>query len=188
MDEVREVIASLGVRVIRELGVAVHLNPADCHGIAFELYEGFFHDNEALVGEMKPPQFWVDEEPLGLTGLKGCTITVADMDVAKTFFTSLLKAEERYDEARPAIAGRAVGLEVADTVLELLVPTGPGALQRDLERQGEGLRSTVFRVADIDRARRHFAEQKVDVVDGTAPGSIAVPAAANLGVLFEFAE
>jgi hypothetical protein len=59
-----------------------------------------------------------------------------------------------YDEARPAIGARAIGLQIADAVAEVLAPTGDGWLRNELMRTGQGILSNVFRVRDLDQARR----------------------------------
>jgi hypothetical protein len=46
----------------------------------------------------------------------------------------------------------------------------------------------VFRVRDIGRARRYFAERGIDLVPGDTPNSLALPAERNLGLIFEFSE
>lgn len=73
-------------------------------------------------------------------------------------------------------------------MIELLAPTGPGELQQHLHRYGEGIRSTVFGVRDIEAVRGYFAERHVGLARGTTETTLAVPATANLGVIFEFAE
>jgi hypothetical protein len=103
-------------------------------------------------------------------------------------FKSVVRGQVDYDEERPALGARAVGLQVADGVAELLSPTGPGPFQRELQRNGEGIRSMVFRVGSLDKAKKYFADKGVRVIPGTAPGSIAVDPEDNRGVLFEFAE
>ena len=189
MDEVREVLASQGIRIIRELDVACHVHPADCHGIAFEFYGGFFHDNDQFTDEpMKPAEYWRDENPLGLTGLKAYTVAVPDFEEARDFFQGFLQHEVVYEEARPALAAKAVGLQVADAVLELVSPVGDGPLQRHLLQHGEGIRSTVFGVRDLDQAQRYFREHGVELVPGGAPDTLAIPTELNLGVIFEFSE
>ena len=191
MEEVREAIASHGVRIVRDIGIALHTHPADCFGIAFEFYDGYFHDREwELFGgkKMKTAEYWRDEHPLGLTGLKAYTVAVRDIDAAGAFMQSFLSAEPVYEEARPAVQGRAVGFQVADAVLELLTPTGGGELQRHLDRYGDGIRSTVFGVRDIEQAKGYFTDRGIGLVPGAAPNSIAIPAEANLGVMFEYAE
>jgi catechol 2,3-dioxygenase-like lactoylglutathione lyase family enzyme len=190
MEEVREAIASHGLRIVRDIGLAVHTHPADGFGVAFEFYGGYFHDREWEVlggAKMKSAAFWRDEHPLGLTGLKGYTVAVRDLDAASAFMRSFLAAEPVYEAPRPGIGGRALGLQVADAVLELVVPDGAGPLQAHLERFGEGIYSTVFGVRDLDRARRWFAARGVELAPGGATGSFAIPAAVNQGMIFEFA-
>src|SRR5690348_12561458 len=38
MDQVRAAVADHGVRIIRDLGVALHTDPADCLGVDWEFY------------------------------------------------------------------------------------------------------------------------------------------------------
>jgi hypothetical protein len=86
------------------------------------------------------------------------------------------------------VAARAVGFTLADTVVELLSPVGPGPIERYLARYGDGIRSTVFSVRDLDQARRYFAEHGVMVHPGDAPDTLAIAPEDNLGLLFEFSE
>jgi len=191
MDDVREAVAARGIRIVRDIGLALHTHPADCFGVSFEFYGGYFHDRDwDLLGgtTMKSAQYWRDEHPLGLTGQKAYTVAVSDIDVASAFMQSFLSGEPVYEEPREAVGGRVIGLQVSDAVLELMTPTGEGPLQRHLHRFGDGIRSTVFGVRDIEQARRYFADRGVETVPGAAPGSIAVPESANLGVIFEFVE
>jgi catechol 2,3-dioxygenase-like lactoylglutathione lyase family enzyme len=189
MEEVREAIAERGIRIIRDIRVALHTHPADCHGVAFEFYDGYFHDNDQFTGgPMRTAEYWRDEHRLGLTGLKAYTVAVPDLEEAGDFFRGFLGGEPTYDEARPAISARALGLAVADAVVELVAPAGEGVLQRHLQRFGEGIRSTVFGVSNIDQTRRYFRDRGVELVPGAGPGAFAIPAELNLGALFEFSE
>jgi hypothetical protein len=189
MEEVRAVIASRGIRVARELGVALHTNAADCHGVSLEFFDGYFHDNdEVLDTPMRPPEYWRDDHPLGLTGLRGCTVAVTEMAQAVEDFGAVFHHEVLYEDARPAVGATAVGLHIGDAVLELLAPTGDGPLQQHLIEHGEGIRSTVFAVRDLDRARSCLRDHGIEMVPGAAPDTLAVPAEQNLGVVFEFCE
>jgi hypothetical protein len=190
MTDVRRVLADRGIRIVRDADVALHTHPADCHGIAFEFIDMAFHDYEwpLVGGRMKPPAYWRNEHPLGLAGLKGYTVAVADLDAARAFMETFLNAKVVYDALRPHIAAHAIGLKAGDAVIELLTPTGGGALQRHVSRHGEGIRSTIFAVRDLAQARGYFAARNIPVVDGAAPNSFAVPAEANFGLIFEFAE
>jgi hypothetical protein len=191
VDVVREAVAERGIRIVRDIGVALHTHPADCFGLSFEFYGGYFHDNDwPLLGgnKMKSADYWRDEHPLGLTGLKGYSVAVHDIEAASAFFQSFVSAVPIYEEARPAVAARAIGLQVSDEVVELITATGDGPLQRHLYRYGDGIRSTNFGCRDIEQLRRYFAERGVELVPGDAPGALSVPAEANLGAIFQFSE
>ncbi|MEJ5977814.1 hypothetical protein WG901_14285 [Novosphingobium sp. PS1R-30] len=191
MDEVRAALADHGIGTVRDIGLALHTDPADCFGVAHEFYAGEFHSRtwDALGGEpMKSPTHWRDEHPLGLTGLIGYTQVVEDIDAATAFYESFFGAERLFAEDRPAIAGQAVGLRVADAVVELLMPTRPGWLVERLRRQGQGILSTVFGARDLAQVRRYCVAQSIPLDFGTKQNRVAVPSEANHGILFEFAE
>ena len=187
IDAVRQTLAERQVRIARDLGVAVHSHAADCHGVSLEFFDGDFHtDRELLDVPMPSPTFWRDEHPLGLTGLHGCTVAVSDLASAVADFQGLLEHQVLYETRHAAVAGTAVGLLVGGAVLELIAPDGDGSLHRHLIEHGEGIRSTVFRVRALDRVRSYFGDRGIDLVPGTAPDSLAIPAAQHLGVLVEF--
>jgi catechol 2,3-dioxygenase-like lactoylglutathione lyase family enzyme len=190
-DEARAEVQARGMRVIRELGVAIHVHPAEALGVAWEFFGRSFHDDPPpvqYVEPLKPSDYWRDEHPLGYTGLKRYSVAVSDLVSATTFFEDFLGATVVYEEARPAVAARAVGLALADTVAELISPIGAGPIERFLARYGDGIRSTVFAVRDVDQAKRYFAARGVVLHPGDAPGSVAIAPEDNVGLLFEFSE
>ena len=194
MTEVREAMAAHGVRSIRDIGVACHTSPADCFGVDFEFYQDSFYENLSadaaprMISRVRPVEYWRDQHPLGMHGLKAYTIAVSDIEAAKCFVQSFLSGVVVRDEVRPEIAARALELQVADTLVELLSPMGDGLLRRQLERIGQGILSVVFRVRDLEQARRYFAQRNVELVNGTAWNRLLVAPTANLGVFFEFSE
>ncbi|MCW1431445.1 VOC family protein [Novosphingobium sp. JCM 18896] len=191
MDAVRAALADHGIGTVRDIGLALHTDPADCFGVAHEFYAGEFHSRtwDTLGGEpMKSPAQWRDEHPLGLTGLIGYTQVVEDIDAATAFYESFFGAERLFTEDRPAIAGQAVGLRVADAMVELLMPTRPGWLVERLRRQGQGILSTVFGARDLAQVRRYCVAQSIPLDFGTKQNRVAVPPEANHGIMFEFAE
>ncbi len=188
MAAVRETLAACGIRIARDLDVAVHAHPADCHGVSLEFFDDSFHENEELLDRPMPAAtYWRDEHPLGLTGLRGYTVAVHDLANALADFRAVLDAEVRDEQRRDALGATGVGLLVGGAVLELVAPDGDGPLQQHLRAHGEGIRSTVFGVNDLDRARAYFTERGIDLVPGTAPDTFAIPAEMNRGVIFEFA-
>ena len=190
MDAVRAALEDHGIRTVRDIGLALHTHPDDCFGVAHEFYAGEFHTRDwpLLGGPIKSAADWRDEHPLGLTGLKGYTQVVEDIAAASAFYQSFLGAEPLYEADRPAIAGQAVGLRVADATVELLMPTRPGWLVERLRRQGQGILSTVLGVRDLAQAQRYCVAQDVPLEAGTAEDRLAVPAQANQGILFEFSQ
>jgi hypothetical protein len=190
MDEVRVALADHGVRTVRDIGLALHTHPADCFGVSHEFYAGEFHTRDwpLLGGTIQSTVYWRDEHPLGLIGLKGYTQAVADLDKASAFLRGFLAAEPVFDEARPAIAARARGLQVADATIELLAPDGAGWLSQQLARQGEGILSTVFAVREMAEAQHFLTRHGIPTGAGTADGYLAVPAEANRGIMFEFSQ
>jgi catechol 2,3-dioxygenase-like lactoylglutathione lyase family enzyme len=190
-DEARTEVQARGMRVIRELGVAIHVHPAEAFGVAWEFFGRSFHDVPSpvpYVEPLKPADYWRDEHPLGCTGLKRYSVVVSNLEFATEFFEDFLGGTVIYEEARPAVAARAVGLTLADTVAELISPIGAGPIERFLARYGDGIRSTVFAVRDLDQAKRYFAERGVMLHPGDAPGSVAIAPEDNVGLLFEFSE
>jgi hypothetical protein len=189
MAVVRQAIAERGIRIVRDIGLALHTHPADGFGVSYEFYDGCFHDRDwpILGGQMQSSEYWL-AHPLGLTGLNGYTHAVNDIEAASTFLQSFLAGEPVYEAERPEIAARAIGLQVSDAVIELLTPTADGELARHLYRYGDGIRSIVFGVTSVDQARHYFTERGLPTVRGDAPNTIAVPGEANLGLMFEFTE
>ncbi len=190
VDEVREILSARGIRVVRDIGPALHTHPADCFGVSFEFFSGSFHEREwpNLGGKMKSAEYWHDEHALGLTGLKAYTVAVSELEAARAFFQSLFAAEVMYEAARPAVAARAIGLQIADAIVEIIAPVAEGALQRHLRECGQGIRSIIFGCRDINRVNTYFAERGIHLEPGSSSGIYAVPASTNLGLLFEFSE
>jgi catechol 2,3-dioxygenase-like lactoylglutathione lyase family enzyme len=192
VEAARKELLSRNMRVVRELGEAFHVHPAEAFGVSWEFYHSSFQDPAespiAYPEPIKPAEYWRDENPLGFTGLKRYSVAVGDLDAALEFAQGFLGAEQRYREDRPGVAAEAVGLELGDTTLELLTPRGPGEIASFLARYGDGIRSTVFAVKDLEQARKHLISQGVRLQDGDAPGAIAVAPEDNMGLLFEFSE
>lgn len=189
MDEVRAAIAERQIRIVRDIGIAVHTHPRDCFGIGFEFYDGSFHERtwEELDGRtMKRRDFWENEHPLGLTGLAGWSLAVSDLEAASSFLQDFMSAKPVYAADRPAIGARAVGLAIADDVVEILAPTGEGTLARHHYRFGDGVRATRFAARDLGKVRNWFESKGIGLVPGDAEGSLAIPEEANLGLIFEF--
>jgi hypothetical protein len=191
VDEARQAVLARGMKVVRDLGVAFHAHPTGAYGVAFEFYDRNFHEEgptAPFLEPIKPVSYWRDEHPLGLTGLKRYGVVVADLEAATDFFLDFTNATVLYEAARPAAGARAVGLSLADTVAELMTPVEDGPVQRDLARFGDGIRSAVFAVRDLQQAQSYFGERGIELQRGDAPDTVAIAPEANRGLLFEFTE
>jgi catechol 2,3-dioxygenase-like lactoylglutathione lyase family enzyme len=189
VEAARQAIIARGGRVLRELGVAFHAHPRECHGVAWEFYSESFHAIPApvpYIEPIRPASHWSDEHPLGVVGLKRYSLAVEDLDAARGFVEGLLGGTVLYEEGRPDVEARAVGIALGDTVVELMAPTGEGVISRHVARWGDGIRSTVFQVKDVEEARTYFKGKGVDLVAGDAPGTLAIRPEDNCGILFEF--
>ena len=189
LDQVRRVLAQKGIRIVRDIGAAVHTHPADTLGVSFEFYGSSFHNKvwKTLGTTVLPLSYWRDEHPLGATGLKGYSLAVEDIGAGVGFLKSLFDCEQVYDEARPALSAHAIGLKVGDVIIEVLAPMGDGVLREELKRQGQGIRSTLFGVKDLAAAAAYFEERQIKLLPGSAHDRMMLPPAANRGILFEFA-
>jgi catechol 2,3-dioxygenase-like lactoylglutathione lyase family enzyme len=191
VDTAREAILARGGRVLRELDVAFHAHPAEGHGVAWEFYGESFHDvpppNEFLE-PIRPSTFWRDEHPLRSVGLKRYSLAVEDIEAARRFLEEVVNGTFLYEQDRPAVGAKAVGMALADTVIELLAPTEDGVISRHVARWGDGIRSAVFQVKDLEVAIDHFKGKGVDLLPGDGPDTLAIRPQDNCGILFEFCE
>lgn len=191
VEAARRAVAARGMRIARELGSAFHTYAGDSFGVSLECYDQSFHAVPApvpYVEPIKPLSYWRDEHPLGCTGLKRYTVAVRDLDAALGYFGGFLGGTTLYKADRPAVAADAVGLTLADIVVELVTPSGDGAIEQHLNRYGEGIRSTVFSVRDLRQAEDYLTGRGIALQPGDAPEALAIAAADNHGLIFEFAE
>ena len=189
----RDILAARGVRNIRDSGHVFFTHPADCFGVSFEIFAGDWYDPEMATttpGWTAPPplEYWAEEHPMGIRGLARWSVAVPDLDPAVEFYTTVMGAEEVYRASRPNASADSIGLQLGDTIVELMAPTGEGAIQAFLERYKQHMRAMVFEVKDMRAVEKYLQSKGVDLVAGDAPGSRAIPPEQNHGLLFEFAE
>jgi hypothetical protein len=76
-------------------------------------------------------------------------------------------------------------MSLGDTVVELIAPVGAGAIEGHVARWGDGIRSVVFKVRDLEQARSWLSGRGVALQPGDAEDALAVAPADNCGLLFE---
>ena len=123
-----------------------------------------------------------------MTGLARVSVAVVDLPSALETFQTLTGAPLVGKVERPRAGATGAQLQVGDAIFELLAPTGDGALADYLARDGERIRSTVFRVANLARVERHLAGQGFSLVAGDADDTLAIPPLENENLSFEFTE
>lgn len=188
MDDARRAVASHGIRIMRDIDVAFHTDPADGFGVDYEFYGGSFIENNPplLSKPMQPTSYWRDDHELGLTGIWGYSHAVRDLDRAAHFLQDFLGGRIIYEEVRPAIGARAIGVAISDDIVDLLSPTGNGALLHEMCHIGEGIRSTVFRVEDLAQVRAFFKARGIATSSGMVLDSLTVDPAETAGLRMEF--
>ena len=189
--EARTALRAEGIRLTGDIDVAFYTHPADTFGVGIEIYHRNFHTDgipRGYLEPIRPLSYWSDEHPLGCTGLKRYSMVVADIDAAQRFFGDFLGATILYEEKRPEVGARVVGFELAGTIGELFTPTEDGVMQRHHARYGDGMRSAVFAVRDLQHAQSYFAGRGITLEPGDAPDTLAIRPEDNRGLRFEFSE
>lgn len=105
--------------------------------------------------------------PLGLEGVSHVTVVVRDVDEATGFFHDVLGCEVVHDDpSTPAGTASRFFRVGSETVVELAQPLrNDGRAAEDLAANGEIVHGLTFRVADLDRAAAHVADQAVGVAE-----------------------
>jgi methylmalonyl-CoA/ethylmalonyl-CoA epimerase len=97
--------------------------------------------------------------------IRHITLAVRDIDAARKSLATLFGAEAADTVAAvPAFAARTQDLALGESTLQLVSPTErDGALQRFLERRGEGVYTVALEVEDLDDAIAELARKGVRV-------------------------
>ena len=133
---------------------------------------------------------------------EGCTVNYIDhvgvavknIDTALAFFKKVFDVPDADIELMEDQGVRACLIEVGQTRLELLEPTGSeSGVGRFIERRGEGLHHLAFNVTDISGKLQTLQTLGVDLIDQTPreglSGSIAfVHPRSVFGILTELVE
>jgi methylmalonyl-CoA epimerase len=125
--------------------------------------------------------------------IRHITVAVRDIDTARSSLASLFGAQAANVLDVEAFGARTQDLALGESTLQLVSPVDrDGALQRFIERRGEGVYTVALEVDDLDAAIAELAEKGVRVsapVDAQ-PGlrTAFVAASATLGMSVQLVE
>jgi catechol 2,3-dioxygenase-like lactoylglutathione lyase family enzyme len=149
-------------------------------------------DTFGMVMQLEDRDEWEKEitpNPLGVTHMKGFTMAVNDAEAAVTFFSDLVSdTDVVYQEERPKLEARAIGLKMDGYTVEFLSPTGPGEVASFLDHYRQRIRTATFVVRSFDQLEQHFKGQGITLREGDGPGTMAVAPEDNLGCQMQFSE
>ena len=121
-------------------------------------------------------------------------VAVKDIEAVLAFFNKVFDVPDAEIVLMEDQGVRATLIEVGQTRLELLEPTGPeSGVGRFIERRGEGLHHLAFNVTDISGKQQTLQTLGVDLIDQTpregVSGTIAfVHPRSVFGILTELVE
>jgi len=176
-----------GLRTLLERGGDFFTHPASTQGVCLQVFGGDWHADPPPIAYDNPKRSareW-EEHPIGFRGLHHMSFACTDVDEAADFWCELTGGAVTYRAERPGVGAIAVGLDLGIPV-EVIAPTGPGAIADYLERYGPRVRATTFAVKDLDAAAAYFASRDVALVPGEAPGTLLLPPEHNLGLVYQF--
>ena len=102
-------------------------------------------------------------------------VAVKDIEASLAFFKKVFDVPDAKIELLEDQGVRATLIEVGQTRLELLEPTGPGSgVGRFIERRGEGLHHLAFNVTDISGKLQTLKTLGVDLIDRLLFGRIDI--------------
>jgi catechol 2,3-dioxygenase-like lactoylglutathione lyase family enzyme len=133
------------------------------------------------------PTWWARNHPLGLIGLSHISLAVSDLEKAKSIYVGALGGTD-LGEIHSDLA-QTFGTLVSvgdDTLVELAVPAERDSLAgRDLERNGDIMHATTWRVVDLDQAADYLKTKGIQVLDRDQSTLIADPES-TFGAVFRF--
>ncbi len=179
LEDALDTLRRRGIRVVNvELDGGhrrLFADPRDTFGLTLQL-------GDAEWPEFKP------ESPFGLEGLAGVSVAVHDAEEAAAFYLGLVSgARLIYRSSLPTLSASAVGLRMADYIIEFLSPNGSGVVRNFLERYHPKIWTATWRVNNVEIVREHFESRGVVLRKGSHPGTLEIEPADNLGLRLQFA-
>jgi methylmalonyl-CoA epimerase len=116
-------------------------------------------------------------------------IAVRSIDEALPHYTEELGFAVLHDERVPEAGVRVAFLDAGSVMIQLVEPIGPGQVNDDFQKYGEGLNHLCYAVHDIEAAVARLApEADVRIFPGSRDQRAAFLPRDNNGVLVELTE
>lgn len=188
----KEALAEHGIRIKYEPtdrympGTWLVSDPQDLFGLTLECFIGTWYVPEVAeygMTPVAPPEYWRDEHPLGIHGLRNFTVAVHDVESCAKRWQALTGADEV--ECGPAADAGVRYFGAANTTMGLVAPSPGNQVGEYLDRRGESIYSVSFLVRDADRVASHLSAGTVPV-ERISDDVVVVPAEVNHGVRMEF--
>jgi len=187
-EQAVEVTTALGIRLTERVeGSYVFTHPRDCHGLCLELTAAHFPGDQRDEPGWAPT-FWSDEHPLGITGIPCLRVSARDAEAAATWLATVTGSAVSYDQPRPGLAARAVGVELPGHCIEFVEPSGDGVMAAFVEARGERIHSISFPVRHLDGALAYLEGAGVGVIAGSSEEARYLDPASTCGGLIELAQ
>jgi catechol 2,3-dioxygenase-like lactoylglutathione lyase family enzyme len=166
---------------------AVWTHPKETHGqIEFALVPPYTIDPRFQPAWSNA--YWREQHPLGIERTSHVTVVVRDLPEAKRLYCDTLQGKLMCEEETSGHKRSAFVAVGEDAVVELAQPLSASSAEgRDLEQNGEGLHSMVFKTRNLAKAR-DFLKSKSVRPEPDGAESIVIDRDQAFGVVVGFTE
>lgn len=115
-------------------------------------------DDEERLGHEVP-----GSHPLGATGVTGVAITTSDLKAARHLYSEQLQMTLVFEDTLAALAATRLRYCLGTCTIDLLVPTGNGPIQNELDNSGQGVYAITLAVESLEKATQWLTSQDISV-------------------------
>jgi catechol 2,3-dioxygenase-like lactoylglutathione lyase family enzyme len=164
---------------------AIWTHPRETYGqLEFAVYADFIKDPRFAPEWSSDP--W-REHPLGIEGASSIGVAVRDLAGAERLYCEVLGGTLMHEEEVPG-RRRAYVAVGEDTVVELVQPlTATSLAARDIEANGDGIHSLIFRTSDLGKAQ-DFLQSKGMRPESDGDDTIVLGPDQAFGMVFGFTQ
>jgi catechol 2,3-dioxygenase-like lactoylglutathione lyase family enzyme len=199
VDDVAEISAQLDQRGLRlfnisgkpvkpgEESFAIWTHPKETHGqLEFAAIGKYTIDPRLQPGWSN--EYWGGRHPLGIERASHICVTVRDLPNAQRLYCDVLGGKLIHEEESAGLKKSAFVAVGADSVVELAQPLSSTSLEAlDMEQNGEGVYSIVFKTRDLAKAN-DFLKSKQLRPDAAGTDSIVLGKDQAFGMVVGFTQ